>query len=117
MIKIEKITENIVRVTLPETLKSYDFVQLAPQIEAAMKHGKISLLVDATNFNGWENIQSFEKHIRFVKSHHNHVERIAIIAGHNWQHWLAGMLKIFVNPEVRVFDKEEASEVMEWITS
>jgi hypothetical protein len=41
---------------------------LAPQIEAIIRqYGKISLLIDGSGFNGWENIAAFENHAAFVK--------------------------------------------------
>lgn len=116
MITIENINGNIVKVTPSETLKADDFAQLAPKADALIRqHGKIRLLVDATKFNGWENMAAFEKHMGFVKSHHKSVERIALIAGHAWQHWLAGALRMFVHPEVQVFDKNEADKAQRWI--
>jgi hypothetical protein len=115
--KIENITANIVKVTVPETLKADDFSQLAPKADAFIrKFGKIRLLVDASNFNGWENTAAFEKHMGFVKAHQKSVERGAIIAGHEWQHWVAGIFKIFVHPEIRVFDKNEADKALQWIS-
>ena len=117
MMTIENITGNIIKVTVPETLKADDFKQLAPKADALIKqHGKIRLLVDASHFNGWENMAAFEKHMGFVKSHQKSVERGAIIAGHSWQHWVAGMFKMFVHPEIRVFDKDEASKALQWIS-
>jgi hypothetical protein len=117
MIKIENITANIVKVTVPETLKADDFLQLAPKADAFIrKFGKIRLLVDASQFNGWENTAAFEKHMGFVKAHQKSVERGALIAGHAWQHWVVGIFKIFVHPEIRVFDKNEADAALAWIS-
>ena len=117
MITIESINGNIVRITPSETLKADDFAQLAPKAEALIRqHGKIRLLVDATKFNGWENMAAFEKHMGFVKSHHKSVERAAIIAGHAWQHWVAGVFRMFIHLEVRVFDKNEAAKAQRWIS-
>jgi hypothetical protein len=116
VIKIENITSNIVKVTVPETLKDGDFLQLTPKADAFIrKYGKIRLLVDASGFNGWENTAAFEKHMGFVKAHQKSVERGALIAGHAWQHWVAGVFKIFVHPEIRVFAKDEGDAALAWI--
>jgi hypothetical protein len=116
MLKIENITSNIVKVTVPETLKADDFQKMALQADALIqKHGKIKLLVDASQFNGWENITAFERHMRFVKSHHQKIERAALIAGHTWQHWVAGIVRIFVHPEIKVYDKNQQKEAMQWL--
>jgi hypothetical protein len=44
------------------------------------------------------------------------VERIAIIARHDWQHWLVGAVKVFLHPEIRMFDKSESDEALRWVT-
>lgn len=116
MIAIENITENILHITASDKLKTEDFAQVAPQADALIKkHGTLRLLLDGSGFNGWEDMAALEKHMSFVKTHHQHVERIALIAGHSWQHWLAGMIKVFVYPEIRVFDKDEIKEAQEWL--
>lgn len=115
MITIENITANVVQIEVPETLQTDDFLQLAPKVDTLIrKHGKVRLLLDASKFNGWENIAAFDKHMGFVKSHHNNIERVALVAGHAWQHWVAGALKMFVHPEIRVFDK--ICDARNWIT-
>jgi hypothetical protein len=116
VVKIETIASNILKVTPTEELKTNDFRQIAPQVDAVIRqYGKIRILVDATNFNGWENMDAFEKHMGFIKSHHKSIERGAIIAGQAWQHWLAGVIRLFVHPQIRVFDKNQQAEAEQWI--
>lgn len=116
MIEIENITENMLRITASGELKAEDFAQVAPQADALIKkYGTLRLLLDGSGLNGWEDMAALEKHMDFVKTHHQHVERIALIAGHSWQHWLAGMIKVFVHPEIRIFDKNKVEEAQKWL--
>ena len=116
MIKTELISGNILRVVAPEKLKADDFREIEPQVDSLIsQQGKIRLLVDASRFNGWENIGAFEKHAGFVKTHQQKVERIAVIAGHEWQHWLIGAVRVFVHPQVKAFDKGQESEALQWL--
>lgn len=116
MIKTELISGNILRVVAPEKLKADDFREIEPQVNSLIsQQGKIRLLVDASRFNGWENIGAFEKHAGFVKTHQQKVERIAVIAGHEWQHWLIGAVRVFVHPQVKAFDKGQESEALQWL--
>jgi hypothetical protein len=48
-----------------------------------------------TGFRGWEKIVAFERHIGFVKTHHEKVERIAVIVSPDWQHWVVGTVRMF----------------------
>ena len=117
MIKIDNISGNIVKVLVPELLKADDFTELASQADALIrKHGTIRLLVDASDFDGWENLPAFKKHLAFVKAHQKKVERIAVIAKHNWQHWMIGIMQAFVHPDIHVFDKDEAGKALQWIS-
>ncbi len=61
------ICPNVLKIVVPEKLKADDFRQIAPQIDSLIsQHGKIRLLIDASGFNGWENIVAFEKHADFI---------------------------------------------------
>ncbi len=116
MIQTELISANIVKIIIPEKLEADDFRQIAPQIDSIIKdHGQIRLLIDASGFNGWSNIDAFEKHAEFVKEHQQKVERIAVLTAHEWQHWLIGAVRVFVHPQVRAYDKNQESEARQWI--
>jgi len=47
--------------------------------------------------------------------HHQKVERIAVMIGHDWQRWVIGTIRLFVHLEVRD-DKGEQNEALRWIT-
>jgi uncharacterized protein YbjT (DUF2867 family) len=116
MIKIEEVAPGVLSVVAPETLTGDDFATLAPKVDSIIKQrGKIRLLIDASHLKGWDNIAALEKHAAFVKTHQQIVERIAVIAAHDWQHWLVGAVKVFLHPEVRVFDTADATEALRWI--
>jgi len=117
MIKTEIISANTLRIVAPEKLKADDFRQIQPQIDSIIsQQGKIRLLIDASGFNGWENIAAFERHAGFVRTHQHKVERIAVIAGHEWQHWLIGAFRVFVHPQVKAYDKGHESEALQWLS-
>jgi hypothetical protein len=102
MIQIETILDNILKITAPEKLAIGDFDVIAPQIDAVIgQYGSVKLLIDASSFSGWENITAFEEHAEFVKKHQKKVARVAVVAAHDWQHWLIGAVRIFLHPEVR----------------
>jgi hypothetical protein len=79
------------------------------------QYGKIRLLIDASGFNGWETIAAFENHAGFIKNHHQKIERIAVIATHDWQHWVISAVRMFLHPEVRADDKSQEAEALQWI--
>jgi hypothetical protein len=118
MIKTEILSGNVLRITLPDKLKADDFRHIAPQVDSLIsQYGRVRLLIDASGFNGWENIGALEKHFGFVKDHQQKIERIAVIAPHDWQHWLIGAVRVLVHPEARAYDKSHEREALQWIAT
>jgi len=116
--KIDVISPNALRILVPVKLKADDFRQIAPQVDSLIsQHGKMRLLIDASQFSGWENIAAFESHAAFVKSHQDKVERIAVIVGHEWQHWLVGTVRIFLHPRIKAYDKGQERQALQWIAA
>jgi hypothetical protein len=118
MIKIEIISANVLKIVAPDKLKADDFLLIAPQVDSLIReYGKVRLLIDATGFDGWETTAAFEHHAGFVKTHQQNVERIAVIATHDWQRWLVGALRIFVHPDVKAYDTDQEGEALQWLTN
>ncbi len=46
---------------------------------------------------------------------HQKIERSAVIAARDWQHWVIGAVRMFLHPEVRAYDKSHESEALQWI--
>jgi energy-converting hydrogenase Eha subunit G len=120
LIKTEPISAdlygNSLRVRVSGRLKVDDFDALTQQVDSIIsKFGTVRLLIDATGFQGWDSIAAFETHAGFIKAHQQKVERIAVIAGHEWQHWLVGAIRLFVHPEVRAYDIGNEEKALQWI--
>lgn len=72
---------SIVMIRPHSRLDKQDFAELAnsvdPQIE---EHGDLAgIIIDAPSFPGWDSFGSLVSHIRFVREHHRHVKKIAIV--------------------------------------
>jgi hypothetical protein len=115
MLAIKNNADNFVEITATGTLKSSDLSELGEKVDAVIKeHGNIRIVIDASGFDGWDSLDAAEQHFTFVKRHHESVERLAIVAGHMWQHWLAIMIQVFVHPQVKAFDKDQIEEARKW---
>lgn len=73
----------------------------------------IKIKVDSSK--EWEDFSGAKEHLEFVKTHHQKVEKIAFVAGHMWQHWVAAMASIFVHPKIKVFEKSKLEDAESWI--
>ena len=63
----------------------------------------------------WESSAAFQAHASFIKNHQRNVERIAVIVGHDWQHWLVDAVRMFLHPEARAFDESGEHEARSWV--
>ncbi len=118
MIRTELIAGRILKVVAPVKLQSGDFAELARQVEPLIRQqGRLRLLIDASELGGWKDFAALEEHAAFVKSHQAKVDRIAVIAAHEWQHWLIGAVRVFLHPQVRLFEKSQQGEALHWLES
>lgn len=115
MIKIEKVTKNHVEIKILEKITEEDFKTITPEIDKIMQEQtSIYLLIDATSFEGWASFKAAEAHFSFIKSHHQKVHAIAVIAEHAWLYGLAATIKIFMHPKIKVFSDKEAAQ--QWLS-
>jgi hypothetical protein len=116
--KLEFIAPDLLKLVAPKKLTANDFETLAPEVNELIKrHGSIKLLIDATGLEGWETMADFETHAAFVRDHQAKVDRIALITAHEWQEWLVGVVRVFVHPKIKPFDRDEADKALLWIGS
>jgi hypothetical protein len=116
MIKPTLLAPNILKIVAPTRLSTDDFEELRLLVEPIIKEfGSIRLLIDASALEGWHNMAAFEKHAGFVKTHQQKVERVAVIAPHEWQHWLVATVRVFVHPKVHAFAPDQADAALHWI--
>jgi hypothetical protein len=118
MIKVERVAEGVLKVVAPTKLRSGDFAELARQIEPVIRQkGQLRLLIDASHLAGWTDLAALEEHAAFVRSHHEKVDRIAVVAAHEWQRWLISAIRVFLHPEVRLFEDRQENEAVRWLKS
>jgi hypothetical protein len=116
MIKTEAMSPCALKVVPSEKLTEADFQGLAQRVDPMITNcGHVRLLIDLSGFNGWENYAAFQTHASFIKSHQRSVERIAVIVGHGWQHWVVDTVRMFLHPEARAFDKSREDEAQRWV--
>jgi hypothetical protein len=68
-------------------------------------------------FNGWETFAAFQAHASFIRNHQGSVERLAVIVGHDWQHWLVDAMRMFLHPDAKAFDKNREEEARKWVAA
>ena len=102
----------------PESpLEAADFVVVDREIDPYIaKHGKLpGLMIHAKVFPGWENLEAFLAHIRFIEGHLQKVQKLAIVSDN---HILTEVPKIaahLVHAEVKHFPESEYEAALQWL--
>jgi SpoIIAA-like len=118
MIEIHELTPKTFKVAPSGKIAEDDFLRLTPTIDAAIAaHGQIRLMVDASDFTGWDNFAAFQRHAGFIRSHQKKIERLAVVTGHGWQEWLVDTMRMFLHPEAKAFAKDREADALQWLLS
>jgi hypothetical protein len=108
---------SIVHVRPKSAIQQDDFTKLAnavdPHIEAA---GDLAgLIIEASGFPGWDSFGALINHFRFVRDHHKHVKKIAVVTDSALGDFAERLASHFVSAEIRHFPAGHVEEARQWI--
>lgn len=94
-----------------------DFEGLANEIDPYIaEHGKLSgVMIHAKVFPGWVNIEAFFAHMRFIESHHQNVQRLAVVSDNILLKELPKIVGHLLHAEVKHFPESEYEEALRWL--
>ena len=98
-------------------LDKSDFATLAqtvdPQIE---EHGDLAgLIIEAPHFPGWDSFGSLVSHMKFVRDHHRHVKKIAVVTDSHVGDAAEHIAAHFVAAEIKHFPGDGLADAQAWI--
>lgn len=110
---------SILSVRLQAPLTRDDFVQLAETADPYIEKtgGLAGLVVEAPAFPGWDSLGAMAAHFRFVRDHHRHIKRIALVTDIALAQVAERLATHFVSAEIKRFPAGELDAAKRWITS
>jgi hypothetical protein len=108
---------SILTVRPKSSLEQSDFAELAAAADSYIEEagGLAGLIIDAPTFPGWESLGAMAAHFRFVRDHHRHIRKVALVtdsaAGSVAEH----LSSHFVSAEIRHFPGGELEVAERWI--
>ncbi len=114
MIKLLQDEGNFVAVQLSGKLHDEDYKEFVPVIESAAGKGKLHLLVDMQNFEGWDR-QALWDDMRLDAKLGRNIERLAFIADKRWEEWMAKICRPFTSAMIQYFDANDAKDAWAWV--
>jgi hypothetical protein len=118
MIEYDLDTEHSILLVRPQSaLEKDDFVELGkavdPQIEAT---GDLAgVIIEAPAFPGWESFGAMVTHLRFVRDHHEHIKKVAVVTDSHLGNLAEHLASHFVSAEIRHFPAGQTEAAKQWI--
>jgi len=101
------------------SLEKDDFVQLAKTVDPYIERtGSLAgLIIDAPSFPGWDSLGAMAAHFRFVRDHHKHIKKIALVTDAALGSVAEALASHFVSAQIRHFPAAELEAAKRWIAT
>jgi len=109
--------KSILFVKVDSGFTSENFTQLSNTIDPYLKEkGTLKgVVIETKDFPGWTNVNAFIDHIKFVKNHQAHIQKIAVVTDSKLVAYIRKGVGFFVKPQIKHFPYEQATMATQWI--
>jgi len=98
-------------------LTADDFAKLAgivdPYIQAS--GGLAGIIIETQSFPGWESLGALASHFRFIRDHHRHVRKVAVVTDSALGQVAEHLASHFVSAEIRRFPSGYMDAAKQWV--
>jgi SpoIIAA-like len=118
MIEHELLSDKGVLIARPKgPLSAEDFRELARDADAYIEtHGQLKgLIICAEAFPGWDSVDGFLSHFRFIRDHHRKIAKVAFVSDSDVLSLLPRIAGHFLSAEVRTYKSSELDEALHWM--
>jgi hypothetical protein len=118
MIDFDMNTEHAVLTIRPNgPLAADDFHTVASAVDPIIEErGSLNgVLIQADSFPGWDSFAALICHFQFIKGHHKHIHKVAVVSDDAVLAFFPHITAHFVSAEVRHFPAHEYDVAMNWI--
>lgn len=119
MIKHELLRKEGILILTPDSpLESADFENVAQEIDPYVEqNGKLhGLMLDAESFPGWKDFAGLVAHLKFVKNHHQKIQKVALVSDSSLLSFAPKIASHFVQAEVKHFPRSQKENALHWLT-
>ena len=110
---------SILYVRPKSALQQDDFAQLAKTVDPFIeKTGDLAgLVIETPSFPGWDSLGAMAAHFRFVRDHHKHIKKVAVVTDAALGNLAEKLASHFVAAQIRHFAAGEVEAARRWIMS
>jgi hypothetical protein len=118
MVEFELLKDRSVLVLRPGgPLTADDFRRIAQAVDPyILAKGRLTgVLIDSPAFPGWESFGALIEHMKFVRSHHQKIERIAVVTNSEILKLAPRVAEHFAHPAFKVFGGGDRDAALAWL--
>ena len=110
-------TNGILHIQPKSSLEQADFDQLAKAVDPFISEtGDLAgLIIETPAFPGWSSFGAFAAHMRFVKDHHKHIKKVALVTDSALGNIAEHLGTHFVSAEIKHFPASALDAARLWI--
>jgi hypothetical protein len=113
--KLPRSNENVLGFHVSGDVTREDYDTLVPAVQTIVdESGSVRLLLDLTDFH-WEKVEAWAADLRFGKTYHNSIERMALVGNRQWEKWLTRLAAPFYAREAKYF--ADVDQAWDWLDS
>jgi len=119
MISHELLRDRGILIVTPEgPLEKADFEAIGREVDPYIEaQGQLNgLLISAKSFPGWKDFAALVSHLRFVKNHHQKIQKVAAVTDSGFLSILPHIANHFVAAEVKHFDFRDKDRALDWLS-
>jgi len=108
---------SVLRVRPESSLDKSDFAELAKVVDPEIEAGGAlaGLIIDAPHFPGWDSFGALVTHMKFVRDHHQHVKKIAVVTDSHLGDFAEHLASHFIAADIRHFPAGQIEQAQDWI--
>ena len=112
-------TDGIVQLTPDGRIDKNDFGRVAEVVDPYIEeHGDLGgVLLNVSSFPGWDSFAALVSHLKFVRDHHKHVKKVAVVTDSHLGDFAEHIAAHFIAAEVKQFPAGDAAAARSWITT
>jgi hypothetical protein len=95
-----------------------DFAQLTAAVDPWIEdNGQLTaVILEAAEFPGWDSFGAMTSHFKFVRDHHQHIRKVAIITDSAIGNIAENFASHFVSAEIKHFPAGQLEAARQWAT-
>lgn len=99
--------------------ESADFEELAKIVDPFIEEtGALNgIIIDAPAFPGWQSLGTMAAHFRFVRDHHKHIKRVALVTSSALGDVAEHLASHFVAAEIKHFPEGQIDAATHWVVN